>query len=45
MAPKNTSALAGHFERNKRPCDWRAARWLVVTGAAFIFYFSLGRNC
>jgi hypothetical protein len=35
----------GHFERNERPCDWPAARWLVVTGAAFISYFSLARSC
>jgi len=35
----------GHLERNERPSDWRVARWLVVMGAAFIFYFSLARSC
>ena len=30
----------GHFARNERPCDWRATRWLVLMGAAFIFPIS-----
>jgi len=30
----------GQFARNERPCDWRAACWLVVPGAGFIFYFT-----
>jgi hypothetical protein len=28
----------GHFARNKRPLDCRAARRLGVMGAAFIFF-------
>src|SRR5215831_6457067 len=35
----------GQFARNARPCDARAACWLVVPGAALIFYFSLERSC
>src|SRR5262249_40946299 len=34
----------GHFARKERHWAWRAARVLVVMGAAFIFCFSLARS-